>query len=751
MESKPQAKSRYRIGIDVGGTFTHAAAIDAATGLLVGKSKVPTTHRSQWGVGEGVVASLNEVMASVGIQPEQIMLVAHSTTQATNSLLEGDVDPVAIISIGSGAPGAIAARTARLGAIPLAQGKFLKTFSHHLNPKSSGHTEALDAFLAKIKAQGVRVVVVAAPFSVDDASQEQAVADYARAQGFTVTATHEVSQLYGLKIRTRTTAINASILPKMMEVATHTESQIRKAGITAPFLIMRSDGGVMTIEEMRKKPILTLLSGPAAGIAAALRYLRITDGIFIEVGGTSTDISVIKNGRAITRTAVIGGNKTFLKTLDCRTLGIGGGSVPRVKLSSSGTIESVIDVGPRSAHIAGLKYAAFEATPASPALSGVSPRDGDPSDYFKIASRGGVDLTWTPTCSSNTLGLVPVGDPARAREGFAKDWEGEPERCLGISREELSRQILDHASNKVAETVTQLIKEYRLEPSWTTLVGGGGGASAIVPHLARKLGMKFEIARDADVISAIGVALGMIREVVEKSILHPTSEDIYRIRSEARQKVIAQGADPESVETLIEVDQKRNIVTAEAQGSIEFKRGAGQASTGKQAAGENTQRTDSEILAEAQSAFSLATRPRMGQVLRARSLTALTVSTHPARGWKSWLGETLGFASAQERTYAMVRDDRGIVRLRLSEARIFGSRTAELLNTLRSALEETAVFGDGGIQYPAVYAIIGDRLVDLSKLSSPDHLQSVLALELKDVPAEEPAVLITSLGAMENA
>src|SRR5690606_25925342 len=133
-----------------------------------------------------------------------------------------------------------------------------------------------------------------------------------------------------------------------------------------------------SLAEMRHRPLLTILSGPAAGVAGALMGERISEGVFLETGGTSTDISVIRRGNVQIRHVDMGGRETYLSALDVRTVGVGGGSVVRLGGGDGAGAAVLADVGPRSAHIAGLPYACF----ADPAELGgarlvrVAPLDG---------------------------------------------------------------------------------------------------------------------------------------------------------------------------------------------------------------------------------------------------------------------------------------------------------------------------------------------------------------------------------------
>jgi N-methylhydantoinase A len=420
---------KVRIGIDVGGTFTDVVVIDSHSHELVGQLKFPTSHAAKEGVALGIVTALERAMAEFSLQPEDVAFIAHSTTQATNALLEGDVAEVGVIGIGDGSAfnpeSWFAKRSTVVPPIALTASKSLKTRQAFVGVANGGFEAEAEAAIHKLAANGVRVVVASEAFGVDQTAREEFVAKTAKANGLFATAGHEVSSLYGLRVRTRTAVINAAILPKMIETAEMTERCVKDTGIEAPLMIMRSDGGVMSVAEVHRRPILTMLSGPAAGIAGALMHERVSDGIFIEVGGTSADISVIRDGSPATRPARLNGHRMYLNTLDVRTLGVGGGSM--IRATGIDPDFAIPDVGPRSAHIAGLGYVCF-AEPqelADGVVEFIQPTPGDAADHVVIRGASGKRYALTTTCAANLLGYVEpghfaYGNAESARIGFEK-------------------------------------------------------------------------------------------------------------------------------------------------------------------------------------------------------------------------------------------------------------------------------------------------------------------------------------------
>ncbi len=166
-----------RIGIDVGGTFTDVVAIDAATRRIVARVKVPTTHGATGGVADGIVAGLQRILACEGIDAAAIAFVAHSTTQATNALLEGDVARVGVVGLTHGLGAPLARRQMRLGAIELAPGA-------QLEPQTAFARAGDDAAAARavdgLLAAGCVAIVASEPFGVDRPERERSVVERAR-------------------------------------------------------------------------------------------------------------------------------------------------------------------------------------------------------------------------------------------------------------------------------------------------------------------------------------------------------------------------------------------------------------------------------------------------------------------------------------------------------------------------------------------------------------------------------------------
>jgi len=713
-------KRRIRIGIDVGGTFTHAVAIDTADFSLLAQVKVPTTHTAREGVARGIIDSLLLLLEKGRIDPEEIILIAHSTTQATNALLEGDVAPAGIIGMGRGIEKSRARTETKVGNIELAPGRFLKTCHRFIDTSTPLSQDLILTTLDELQAEGARVFVASEAFSVEDPANEDLVVKTCLERGLLATNTHDISQLYGLRIRTRTAVINASMLPKMMETANMTEESVRKAGIKAPLMIMRSDGGIMDVSEMRRRPILTMLSGPAAGVAAALMYARITDGIFLEVGGTSTDISAIKNGKSLVKTATVGGHRLYLRTLDVRTVGIAGGSIPRIK------DKKIVDVGPRSAHIAGLGYASFTDLPQGilPSYELISPMKDDPPDYVKLTAQNKA-FTVTPTCASNLLGLIPPDDSAAGNLNTIQASFSVLGDLLGASPEQAAEQLLDKSFPRAANTVEDLIVDYELDRNLLTLSGGGGGAPALVPYTAKKMGLPFSLAPNAPVISAIGAALAMVRDVIERSVVDPSDKDILKIRKEAEEAVVKMGAHPESVEVEVEIDPQKNLVRAIATGTTELRaRDLSKAALSPEELAAQVRRSIREPVGD------------LSCVGEAAGLIVYRIDTREKK--------FLGLVSSSRSQYRVI-DREGVIRLQIPRGDAIIRPKREMEEALGEFIQRHTEYGDAGRSLPSFFLLFRGRILDLSGLLTKGHITTLAQVELSRLSDEESVAALVKI------
>lgn len=708
-----------RIGIDVGGTFTHAVAIDGSTLQILGKVKVPTTHQAQEGVAKGIIESLTKLLADARIDPANVGFIAHSTTQATNALLEGDVAEVGVIGMGKGANTWLSKLATNIGKIELAPDKFLKTSHVFLDTTTTPTKAAVKNAINELVKQGAQAIAISESFSVDSPENEQYVLSVAQEMGVPATAGSEISQLYGLKVRTRTAIINASMLPKMVQTADMTEASVRKAGIKAPIMIMRSDGGVMDIDAMRKKPIQTMLSGPAAGVAAAMMYLHISDGIFLEVGGTSTDISAIRNGKALVKSAEVGGHRVYMRTLDVRTVGVAGGSMIRLKNNQ------IVDVGPRSAHIAGLGYVAFANPLPEVEIKLIQPKTSDPADYLCFAQAGKPTLCLTTTCAANLLNLVPNADCAYGQIESIKSGFAKLAQKINKTVEETAEEILQQASKKLIPVVNQLIKDYKLDPELVTLVGGGGGAAALVPFTAQQMNLRHSLAENADVISAIGVALALVRETVERQIINPSNEDILRVRQEAQSAVEQMGANPKSIEVHIEVDSRMNIVRATACGSTSLE------------ASQNGKQSLSAKQKIALAAESMRVSPET--VTTSAKTEQFTVYRAPAAK------RIFGLFNRKNNSLRVI-DESGTLRLQIKNGLAETVSAGRASEAIAQIGEDHAHYGDAGKIVPRMMILAGSKIIDLSGLLSVGQMQALATIELELLPKETNVIVLASLG-----
>lgn len=325
---------RYGIGIDTGGTCTDGVIADLVSGEVMSKAKALTTPDDLSAGIRNALLQLDPMLLKASC------FIAVSTTLATNSIVEGK-----------------GARVGLIMAVPHPH-----TFKlpeslpcEHVAVISGAHnnrgeiTTALDSSAATridTIAPGVDAFAISSYFSIYNNEHEIAIRDMVAAKtGKPAICTHELSGAVGMVERAITAVLNARLLPVIDELVSAVEHIIEDLGLDIPLMIVKGDGSMMTGDACRLRPVETVLSGPAASIAGACRLSGIENGIVVDMGGTTTDIAVVRKGKAsISREgAMVGGWRTRVQAVDMWTLGAGGDSL--ISPSSEGSMQ----IGPRRA------------------------------------------------------------------------------------------------------------------------------------------------------------------------------------------------------------------------------------------------------------------------------------------------------------------------------------------------------------------------------------------------------------------
>jgi N-methylhydantoinase A len=462
---------RGTIAIDVGGTFTDSTYADAETGAIW-VAKTPSTPGD---LAAGFMAAVRKVLALADRGPADVLRVLHGTTTATNALLERKTPPTALVTTAG------FKFVLEIGRHDIPRHGNLYGWSKPTRPVTPERifevAERLDAngaVLTALDEAGARAVArqiaqlgvpaVAVVFLhayANPAHEQQMHAILAEEYpGVLVSLSSEVLPQFREFERSMATALNAAVMPPVSRYVGVLREALDAAGVAAPLLIMKSDGGVTGAAACVRQPVQTVLSGPAAGVVGAVSVAGLAglrDIISIDVGGTSADICLVRDGRPeITKDGAIGPFPLKLPIVDIHTIGAGGGSIATV--SAAGRLS----VGPRSAGA-----------------------DPGPVCY----GRGGTEPTVTD--AHLVLGRIPpalLGGEQRLDVGAARAAiEARVARPLGLAVDEAAAGIVEIIDNSMARGIRTVSVGRGHDPRRFALVAFGGAGPLHACRLAELL------------------------------------------------------------------------------------------------------------------------------------------------------------------------------------------------------------------------------------------------------------------------
>jgi N-methylhydantoinase A len=505
--------SRFRIGIDTGGTFTDIVAVDTRSGAMR-VTKVASTPANP---AVGLVRGVGAILATAGASAHEVASLAHGTTVATNALLQGEITSLGLIvtegfrhileiarqSVPEGYGNSYFwVKPERLVPLRLVQevGGRLNFKGDELRPLDEASVRGAAQFFRR---HGVRAIGISLIHSYANPAHEHRVAEIV-AQEYPQAALSlscTVLPEYREYERTVTTLVDAFVKPHMERYLKRVHDELGPLK-DAPFLVMQSSGGVASTAEVVRKPITTALSGPAAGALGSAVIAHIAgfpDIVTLDAGGTSTDLCLIEGGRPqVTNAGAVGPFPMRIPMIDIETVGTGGGSIAWISR------EGHLKVGPRSA--------------------GAEP---GPMCY----PRGGSEPTITD--ANLVLGRIPpalIGggialDVARAKEGLTALAGQLPG---AMTAEELAHGIVEIANWNQANAIRQMTIQRGIDPRAFALLSFGGAGPAQSPAVMDLLGMKACIVPpNPGNLSAFGLlAVDWRTDHIRTKVMHEDAVDL---------------------------------------------------------------------------------------------------------------------------------------------------------------------------------------------------------------------------------
>ena len=538
----------YRLGVDVGGTFTDLLLFETETGAFWRHKTPSTPHDSSEGILNGATA----ICEKAGIATGQIDYFLHGTTVATNAVLEGKGSKVGLVTTEgyrdilqiarSFVPGGLAAWIVWPKPQPLAALEDTVTVKGRMNAAGE-ELRPLDEAdvrfqLNRLKDNGVEAVTVSLINAYVNGAHEKRIGQLVAEilPGIPVSLSHEVLPEMQEYERTLTTVANASVRPVVGKYVSNLRSRLAAEGVTGKLSLLRSDGGLMSAEKAEEHPVNILMSGPAGGVTGAIwvgRNAGIRNILTLDVGGTSTDVALIENLEPRRqRTTEVGHLSVRASALDVKTVGAGGGSIAYVP-----ELTKALRVGPQSA--------------------GAVP---GPVAYGK----GGVAPTVTD--ANVVLGYLPEnllgGTFQLDREGAKRAVQTIAD-ALGIDLMAAARGIIDIVNENMFGALRMISVQQGYDPRDFAVMGFGGAGPLHVNAVARLMGAWPAISPvSPGVLCALGDATTRMRTETARSWSRLASEtspaDLVAVLGEMSAQVKAElrsdGVPEDQISTAFEID-----------------------------------------------------------------------------------------------------------------------------------------------------------------------------------------------------